>query len=52
MEMGFTANNVFDEIPPIIPEGGSDLAANSGVAIAASGSTLGRYFQLSIQKQF
>jgi iron complex outermembrane receptor protein len=49
-ELGLTVNNVFDADPPIYLHGGSDLPANSGVGIVASGSTLGRYLLMSIQK--
>lgn len=51
-ELGLTVNNVFDTDPPIYLHGGPDLPANSGVGIVASGSTLGRYFLVSIQKSF
>jgi iron complex outermembrane recepter protein len=49
-ELGLTVNNLFDTDPPIYLHGGPDLPANSGVGIVASGSTLGRYFLVSLQK--
>lgn len=51
-ELGVTVNNIFDADPPIYLHGGPDLPANSGVGIVASGSTLGRYLLVSIQKSF
>jgi hypothetical protein len=49
---GFTVNNVFDQSPPIFLQGGSDLRVNSGAEVSARELTLGRFFQLSTQKQF
>jgi hypothetical protein len=49
---GFTVNNAFDQSPLIFLQGGSELRANSGAGVSASESTLGRFFQLSTQKQF
>jgi iron complex outermembrane receptor protein len=51
-EVGVTVNNLFDNDPPIYLHGGSALPANNGPGIVASGSTLGRYVVLSVQKAF
>jgi iron complex outermembrane receptor protein len=51
-ELGLTLNNVLDSNPPIYLHGGTALPANGGVGIVASGSTLGRYLSMSIQKSF
>jgi iron complex outermembrane receptor protein len=51
-EIGLTVNNLLDAEPPIYLHGGTVLPANSGIGITANGSTLGRYFLLSLQKTF
>jgi hypothetical protein len=51
-EIGLTVNNLLDAEPPIYLHGGTILPANSGIGITANGSTLGRYFLLSLQKTF
>ena len=51
-ELGLTVNNLFDADPPIYLHGGPDLPANGGVGVVASGSTLGRYLLVSLQKSF
>jgi iron complex outermembrane receptor protein len=40
--IGLTINNLFDEDPPFYNNGGG----------TANGSTLGRYFQINLQKKF
>jgi iron complex outermembrane receptor protein len=50
--VGLTVNNIGDDDPPIYLEGGSAIPTNGGQGIAASGSTIGRYFVFSLQKKF
>ena len=50
--VGLTVNNIADENPPIYLEGGNATTTNGGQRITGNGSTLGRYFVLSLQKKF
>jgi iron complex outermembrane receptor protein len=50
--VGLTVNNIGDDAPPIYLEGGNAIPTNGGQGIAGNGSTLGRYFVLSLQKKF
>jgi iron complex outermembrane receptor protein len=50
--VGLTINNIGDEDPPIYLEGGNATTTNGGQRITGNGSTLGRYFVLSLQKKF
>jgi iron complex outermembrane receptor protein len=50
--IGLTVNNIGDDDPPVYLEGGNATTTNGGQRITGNGSTLGRYFVLSLQKQF
>lgn len=50
--VGLTVNNIGDESPPLYLEGGNTAPTNGGQGITGNGTTIGRYFVLSLQKSF
>jgi iron complex outermembrane receptor protein len=50
--LGLTVNNIADEDPPQYLEGGNASPGNGGQGITGNGTTIGRYFVLSLHKQF
>ncbi len=51
-ELSVTINNIGDEDPPVLLQGGTSQPGNGAVGITAAGSTLGRYTVFALRKQF